>query len=361
MKLTVQIKLLPDKAQEKALLNTIRAMNAAACFASKVGFDNKVYGQVSIHHLCYKTIRSKFSLSAQMAVRAISKSVDAFSRDRSKCHRFSILGGVPLDDRLFRIVNANVVSIATVSGRIKLPYVFGSYFAGGLTRKVGQADLVYKNNKFYLYISVEFPETPPVQPERWIGVDLGVVNLATTSTGNIYSGKHIETVRKRSVIARKQYQRAGTVSAKRRLKKLAGRQQRFQMITNHTISKQIVAEAKAQKAGIALENLKGIHKRLATVSRRMRQRLGNWGFYQLFAFVAYKAKLSGIKVITVDPRNTSRTCSKCGHCEKGNRKTQDSFKCLRCGFYAKADLNAAWNLSRLGAIVNCPQKSQAAA
>lgn len=361
MKLVVQIQILPGKDQIAFLLGTMRAMNAASCFASEIGFENKVYGQVSIHRLCYKTIRTKFNLPAQMAIRAISKAVDAFARDKNICHQFAPLGAVPLDDRLFRITNANVVSIATVHGRIKIPYVVGSYFAGGLMRKMGQANLVYRDDKFYLYISVEFPEEPPVKPEEWIGVDLGIVNLATTSTGKVYSGKQVERVRRRNATARKQYQRTGTKSAKRRLKKLSGKQQRFQAITNHTISKQIVAEAKARKAGIALENLKGIRDRLDTVSRQMRRRLGNWGFYQLLSFVTYKAKLNGVQVVTVDPRNTSRTCSKCLYCDKGNRKTQDSFKCLQCGFSANADLNAAWNLSRLGASVNRPQKSRAIA
>lgn len=61
-------------------------------------------------------------------------------------------------------------------------------------------------------------------------------------------------------------------------------------------------------------------------------------------FVAYKAKLAGVPVVKVDPRNSSRTCSECGHCEKGNRPDQATFRCKQCRYSTNADLNAASNL-----------------
>jgi putative transposase len=85
--------------------------------------------------------------------------------------------------------------------------------------------------------------------------------------------------------------------------------------------------------------------------------MGSWAFYQLRAFVEYKAKLAGVSIVAVDPRNTSRTCNECGHCEKGNRKTQAEFECLSCGHTALADLNAARNI-RARAAVNPPMESE---
>src|SRR6185437_2918498 len=74
-----------------------------------------------------------------------------------------------------------------------------------------------------------------------------------------------------------------------------------------------------------------------------RNRLSGWSFGQLYAFVAYKAELAGVTVVTVDPRNTSRTCAECGHCSKSNRKSQSEFVCKMCGHRAHADSNAARN------------------
>jgi len=72
------------------------------------------------------------------------------------------------------------------------------------------------------------------------------------------------------------------------------------------------------------------------------------GWAQLLAFVAYKAEEAGRHVEAVDPRNTSRTCSRCGHCEEANRQSQAVFRCVGCGYEAHADTNAAVNILRAG-------------
>ena len=73
----------------------------------------------------------------------------------------------------------------------------------------------------------------------------------------------------------------------------------------------------------------------------------SWAFYQLRCFLAYKAAWASVPVRFVDPRNTSRTCSECGHCEKANRQSQSSFLCKQCGFCLNADINAAINISQV--------------
>ncbi|MHB1757348.1 MAG: zinc ribbon domain-containing protein, partial [Leptospirillum sp.] len=77
---------------------------------------------------------------------------------------------------------------------------------------------------------------------------------------------------------------------------------------------------------------------------------GKWAFEQLRRFITYKAILEGVPVVTVDPRNTSRTCSICGHCEKANRKSQARFSCQKCEYSEHADINAAKNIAFKAAI-----------
>ena len=85
-------------------------------------------------------------------------------------------------------------------------------------------------------------------------------------------------------------------------------------------------------------------------------RLSGWAFFQLRTFVEYKAKLAGVPVVAVDPRNTSRTCPECGHCEKANRKSQSEFECRVCGHRSHADLVGARNVgSRARASVTAPE------
>jgi len=69
--------------------------------------------------------------------------------------------------------------------------------------------------------------------------------------------------------------------------------------------------------------------------------LNSWAFFQLRAFIAYKAAMASVRVVLVNPAYTSQTCSHCGHCEKANPKSQSKFLCVQCGYACHADLNAA--------------------
>lgn len=116
--------------------------------------------------------------------------------------------------------------------------------------------------------------------------------------------------------------------------------------------KAIVQTAERTSRGIALEDLNGIRARV-TARRRQRARLANWPFRQLRSFVAYKARLAGVPVVYVDPRNTSRTCPECGCIDKANRPNQATFSCVSCGYSAAADHNAA-RMIRARAAVRQP-------
>src|SRR5262249_2285972 len=138
-------------------------------------------------------------------------------------------------------------------------------------------------------------------------------------------------------------QRTKTKGGRKRLKRLGGKEARFRRHENHTISKALVALAQDTGRGLALEHLTHIRSR-TTVRKRHRARHSGWAFHQLRSFVEYKAKLAGVPVVTLDPRNSSRTCNACGHCEKGNRPDRDTFRCLHCSYSTNADLNASRNL-----------------
>lgn len=349
MKLTLQLKLVPTPAQHTALLETMHAFNAAASYAAQVGFTAKRYSQQTIHRLCYRELRDRFGMSAQMAVRAIGKVVECFRRDRRVCPVFSSTGAMTYDERLLGWKGPAHVSLLTLHGREVIAMVYGEYQAGFMPHLKGQVDLVYRDGTFYLYATIEVPEETPIAPTHFLGVDLGIVNLATDSDGNSYTGTDIEVVRQRCMKHRQTFQATGTKQAKRRLKALAGVQSRFQRCINHHIAKAIVAKAKDTKAALALEDLTGIRDRM-TVRVRQRNRQHNWSFRHLAQCIVYKAKRAGVPGIWVDPRNSSRGCSRCGYVDKRNRKSQAEFSCLRCGLTCHADLNAARNLATRGSV-----------
>ena len=143
-------------------------------------------------------------------------------------------------------------------------------------------------------------------------------------------------------------------SAYRRLTAKGRKLSRFTRWLNHNISKRIVETALLSRKAIVIEDLKGIRDRASARGREFRWQIGNWAFDQLGQFISYKAQRAGVPVLKRDPRNSSRECSKCGYIDKANRKSQSVFLCLKCGHSMNADLNAACNHERYGAIVTCP-------
>jgi putative transposase len=225
-----------------------------------------------------------------------------------------------------------------------IPMRYGAYQAARLDRAQGQADLMCRDGTFFLSVTIDLPTPPETHPADALGVDLGIVEIATDSDGHSYSGQAVKSVRRRVKRIRRLLQAKGTKSARRHLKQIRRRQSRFVRNSNHVISKQLVARAASTGRALSLEDLKGIRERSNGFSRETRWLLGNWAFDQLAQFVRYKAEAAGVPMILVDPQNTSRTCSTCGHCDKANRKSQAQFLCLQCGLDTNADFNAALNI-----------------
>ncbi|GIV81520.1 MAG: transposase [Anaerolineae bacterium] len=358
MKPIAQVKLQPTPEQAYQLRLTLETVNAAANFVSDYAWETKTFRQYDLHHACYYAVRERYELSAQMTVRLLAKVADAYKLDRKTQRRFHPHGSIAYDNRILAWkLAAQTVSIWTVEGRQTIPFVAGERQLALLPFMQGEADLVYRRGEFYLHQVCEVDEPPVEDVDEFLGVDLGVVNIATDSDGTTYSGNVVNNVRHRHRRLRSKLQRKGTKSARRRLKKLAGKERRFATDVNHTVSKRIVAAAKDTGRGIALEDLRGIRERV-TVRRAQRVTLHSWPFYQLRTFVEYKAKLAGVPVIAVDPRNTSRTCPVCGCTDKRNRPSQAVFSCIQCGFSGPADYIAAVNIGSR-AVVNPPHVSDA--
>lgn len=349
MKLTLQMQLLPTDEETPVLLSTMERFNEAATFAAKVAFDAGIRSMPAIHKRCYREIRDRFGLSAQMAVRAIGKVVEALASLRAKgerdtCPEFKPHGAVTYDQRILGFKGLDKVSLWTLDGRMIFSLVYGEYQGERFDRIKGQCDLVYRGGKFYLYATVDIPEDAPVEVKDFLGVDLGVVNLATDSDGESHSGAGVDRIREKSKKHRADLNRRGTKSARRRLNKIRERESNFRRNENHRIANELVEKAKTAGVGIALEDLAGIVGDGNRFRHDQRSRMKGWAFFQLRQFVGYKAQRAGIPVSFVDPAYTSRTCSACGHCDKRNRKNRNDFVCLHCSFSLPADHNAAINI-----------------
>jgi putative transposase len=351
VKLVATVKLLTSPEERDRLLATMRRVNEACSWLAEQAFKAQSADKISLQQAHYRELRARFGLSSQHAVRTISKVCEVYRRDKSKRCTFKPFGAIAYDQRIYTFKNGlDRVSLLALDGRIVVPCAIGAYHRGRLEGVRGQADLVYRKGKLYLFITVEVPNGSPIDPEGWLGVDLGIRNLAVDSDGEAHSGEKTLAVRARIAKLRAGLQSAGTKSAKCHLRKLRRREHGFHSHTNHVISKSIVRKAKDTGRGIAIEDLSGIRDRV-TVRKAQRSTLHSWSFFQLRAFLSYKTGLAGIPLVAVDPRNTSRSCPECGNIDKANRRSQAEFVCTGCGFAANADHVGARNIASRAEVI----------
>jgi putative transposase len=354
MKLTLQIQLLPDKERSDKLQGTVERFYEACSWLADRAFEMKTANKITLQQHFYYQLRERFALSAQMAAICIRHVGGTYSRDKSIKPIFRKYAAMPYDSRILSFKGIDRLSILTLEGRIIVPFVMGKYQRERFSLAKGQCDLVRrKDGKWFLLVTVDVPESAPLSPQEFIGVDFGVVNLATDSDGDVYTNSETEKVRqKQNKVRGSLGRKAGRVkrsgkrpkNIKRKLKALSGKERRFKANENHRIAKRLVEKATDTNHGIALEDLSGIREK-TRFRKTQRDKMSKWSFAELRGFIEYKAKLAGIPVITVDPRNTSRTCPECGHIAKGNRSARGLFLCRSCGHFDHADVVGATNIA----------------
>ncbi|MEU9070088.1 transposase [Streptomyces sp. NPDC048109] len=384
MKLMVQVKLLPTPVQAAALEATLRACNEAATWASEVAFEKDVKRNFALREHTYTEIKGRWGLGAQAAQHVIKKVCDAYitlkgnlkagnlGRPGSRRYRravekpvsFRAEGAQPYDDRMLSWqIDRRRISVWTTAGRVKdVAFTTSPEQLATLTLyRRGESDLLRRDGMWFLYATCDVPEAPlNTRPVDFLGIDLGIVNIATTSDGEIMAGRGLNRLRTRERALRSKLQKKNTSSAKRRLRKRRRKEARRAKDINHKIAKCVVAEAERTGRGIALEKLTGIRERVR-LRKPQRATHSSWAFAQLGQFIAYKARRAGVPVVHVDPAYTSRTCAECGYIDKANRVSQARFACRSCGFVDHADRNSsrnirakAWQLWRRGAQSTAP-------
>jgi IS605 OrfB family transposase len=356
------------------LLYTMQQYTKALNFVSQSAFSNneKVKNAMTLQKSYYSKIREDYKLPSQMTCKVFRDIAGKYKSYKKKIKKAVTFKEKHINytfNRDFSFKN-NVLSICTTNGRKKFIVNICDYYKEILQRinKICDSTLI-KDNKgtFYFCLVVELPETEPTVGGNTLGIDLGLTKLAVASTNGgktlVIKGGIVKDKRNKFLNLRKRLQHKGTQSSKRLLKKISGRENRWMRNVNYCTVKKILNFAKQNNVShIGIEDLSGI--RSSKLRKEQRRQLNSWSFYQFRNFLEFKAKLKGINVVALNPAYTSQACSKCGHTEKANRKTQKQFICKSCGFSQNADINASANiefLTRLtrsnlldGVVVNQP-------
>jgi len=364
--LTLVVKLQPTSEHRQLLDDTAKAF-ADACNWINEAVKPNLTNKNSIQTVCYQDVKERFGLTANHVVRACARVAAnrlTAQHKGKKVKQFKPTS-FDCDARTFRlIITGYLASISTTKKRAKIPMRVSNYHLGKLKNQNPTSAQVcqHKDGDWYVHIQLKYNVSKPTKTDKVIGIDLGLTDIAVTSTNKSWSGKEIQERRDKFNRVRASLQKKpsqGTRATRRRcreiLKRLSGKERRYQAWLNHNISKAIIDEAKQTQSFIAIEDLTGIRERTNQQPRNknQRRRSNSWAFYQLRTFLEYKGIKEGVEVIAVSPRYTSLTCHCCLHIGRRNNK---SFKCSNqaCGWFGDADTNASYMIALVGLSVRQP-------
>ena len=346
---------------DKVLLDETMSVYADACnYVSDYVFRTHDLKQFSLNKVLYSELRERFGLKSQMA-QSVFKTVIAryktILENESKWIKPSFKK--PQYDLVWNrdySLTQNRFSVNTLNGRVKLPY-----FSEGMSKyfdhtvyKFGTAKLVNKHGKYFLHIPVTYDvkESNISDIRNVVGIDRGINFVVATydskHKSGFVSGKTIKQKRANYSKLRKELQMRHTPSARRRIKAIGQRENRWMQDVNHCVSKALV-KSNPKHTLFVLEDLSGVRNATERVKTKDRYVSVSWSFYDLEQKLIYKAKQNQSSVIKVDPRYTSQCCPVCGHTEKSNRnKKIHLFTCRNCGYRSNDDRIGAMNLYRMG-------------
>jgi putative transposase len=353
---TVPVKLDVTENDADLLRETIRQFLDAANYVVDSAYDGEwVETRKSVlHDETYSDVRERTDLHSNHVQSARDRAVDALKSVVAKWSkgRYASLPTFTTPFVEYNQRNATFhedsATLSTVNGRVTVEYVlpdedrdtphsaylFNEYETTGAT-------LHRRNGEFYLHVRTRADVDAPDLPENGtvLGVDLGIENIAVTSTGTFWSGDELAHWRTEYVERRRSLQERGTRWAHENVQSV-GRTEtgRFEQYL-HRVANELVTEAVENDCSyIAFERLTNVRERMPRV-----RKFHEWAFNRLYEYVEYKAEARGISVEQANPQYTSQRCSTCGFTVEANRN-RESFACQSCGYENHADYNAAKNI-----------------
>ncbi|MDB2272209.1 transposase [Halorubrum ezzemoulense] len=362
---TVPVKLDVADSDADLLHKTISEFLWAANYVVDHAWEGeyKTTSKAELQRETYDDVRAETRLQANLVQNARNKAADAVQSVVARWKQGDDAGKPNFSaptlvyDKRCATFNDDHATLSTVEGRITAEYVLPdesretphSEYLFNDDYEVTGAELHYRDGEFYLHVrtkaDAEFETADDGNDghSTVLGVDLGIENVAVTSTGTFWNGSELNHWHREFEKRRGSLHQCGTRAAHETIQSVGrtetGRYDHFL----HTVSKELVAEAVEYGCDvIAFENLTGIRERMPNAKK-----FHEWAFRRLFEYIEYKAEIVGISVEELSPAHTSQRCSKCGFTHENNRPTsdgQDVFECLKCGYSPHADYNAAKNI-----------------
>jgi IS605 OrfB family transposase len=358
--ITSKIRIYPSEEQIVLLKETRAAYTKGCNFVSELVFEKENVKTRQINDLVYYSLRGNFGLLSQMTQSVVRTVVARYKTNKSNGHARSLVKFKRFEYDLVRgkdysFKKNDTISIGTLNGRTIVPFETKgmSQFLDG-SWKFGTAKLVNKHNKWFIHIPVtkEIVEFEASTFKNIVGIDVGVNFIATSYDSNdktlFFSGKQVKHKRAKYKKARQDLQKRQTPSARRKLKQIGDRENRWMTDVNHQVSKALVKHY-GKNTLFVMEDLTGIRSATEKVRLKHRYLTVSWAFFQLRQMMDYKAKLNQSLTIFVDPKYSSQQCPKCKHTARNNRdKKKHLFSCKKCVYRSNDDRIGAMNMYSSG-------------
>lgn len=384
--LTAKVRLYPTAEQSECFQNVAEQYEQVCNIVSEWYFDNHFkVNRKQFNHEMYHDLREKFPKLNSAMVQSTYRTVEAryktvktqlrqhpyhfkdintnqwyrYKRDLSwlrKPIKFKRPQADYVRNLNYSFVQKGTkISLNVLGQRIKVAYN-DQYTQDWFSHDahLGTAKLVQAQGHWFLHIPVtlEIDEWTAKQNQHAVGIDRGLRQIMTTydehGRTKFFNGKQIAYQRRKYAYLRQQLQKAGTKSAKRHLKKLAQRENRWMSDVNHCLSKTLMNQY-GDNTLFVIEDLQDVTFEREMPSKDRTRELHSWSFFDLENKLTYKAQMSHSQVVKVSAEYTSQRCPRCGQIRKESRNHQlHQYHCPYCGFTTNDDRIGAMNLYELG-------------
>ena len=382
-----------DDETAQAFSNTMCKYRDACNFISQYIFEHAFeLKQSKLNKALYHDLRDKFELKSQMAQSAIKTVIARYKTVKTQLFQHPFRYDTGKKDGkgrgiwaqiyrdltwLWQPINfkrpqldlqrgrdwsylsaTNQLSLNTLNGRRKVDFVCKGFdqYLDQTKWKFGSLKMLQLRGKWYIHLSATtaIPEFEAEQAVHVVGIDRGLRFLAACydekGKSILFSGQNILRKRRKYKKLRAELQAKGTKSAKRRLKKIGQRENRWMSDVNHRLTKTLI-DHYGSNTIYALEDLTDVRFATEKSPKDQRYEIVSWAFYQFEQFLTYKANLNSSAVVKVPAKYTSQRCPKCGRIHKDNRDHElHLYTCDKCGYKSNDDRLAAMNIQFLGTL-----------
>ena len=382
-----------DDETAQAFSNTMCKYRDACNFISQYIFEHAFeLKQSKLNKALYHDLRDKFELKSQMAQSAIKTVIARYKTVKTQLFQHPFRYDTGKKDGkgrgiwaqiyrdltwLWQPINfkrpqldlqrgrdwsylsaTNQLSLNTLNGRRKVDFVCKGFdqYLDQTKWKFDSLKMLQLRGKWYIHLSATtaIPEFEAEQAVHVVGIDRGLRFLAACydekGKSILFSGQKILRKRRKYKKLRAELQAKGTKSAKRRLKKIGQRENRWMSDVNHRLTKTLI-DHYGSNTIYALEDLTDVRFATEKSPKDQRYEIVSWAFYQFEQFLTYKANLNSSAVVKVPAKYTSQRCPKCGRIHKDNRDHElHLYTCDKCGYKSNDDRLAAMNIQFLGTL-----------